>query len=184
MKKDIRDFKDIHHHLRQNESNADESRVASIDYDAAVPAEGYFSVGIHPWSTSKMDDGQLDKAMGNVAEKANDSRSVAIGECGIDRLRGADIDFQKKVFIKHIELSERLRLPLIIHAVRANDIILHLKKELKPKQLWIIHGFRGKKKAALQYLDNGIALSLGKNSTLKLTDEYPQNMIFTETDED
>lgn len=183
MKKNIREFNDIHHHLRPNESNADESRIASIDFDAEIPVEGFFSVGIHPWSTYKIDENNLDKAMEIVSEKTYNIRAVAIGECGIDRLRGANIDFQKKIFIKHIELSEQLELPLIIHAVRANDLILHLKKELQPKQLWIIHGFRGKKEAALQYINNGIALSFGKNSTLDMTDEFPHNMIFRETDE-
>ncbi|MDE5554967.1 MAG: TatD family hydrolase [Muribaculaceae bacterium] len=183
MKKDIRDFDDIHHHLRPHESNADESQIASIDFDGEIPSEGYFSVGIHPWSTVNMDENMLAKAMNMVAEKADNSRAVAIGECGIDRLRGANIDFQIQTFKKHIELSERLGLPLIIHAVRANDIILRLKKELKPRQLWIIHGFRGKKEAALQYIDNGIALSINKNSIFELTNEFPQNMIFRETDE-
>lgn len=183
MRKDIRDFNDIHHHLQSNESNTDESRIASIDFDDAVPDEGYFSVGIHPWSTENMDEITLDQAMTFVEEKAENQRAVAIGECGVDRLRGANIDFQIKTLKKHIELSERLKLPLIIHAVRANDIILHLKKELQPRQLWIIHGFRGKKEAVHQYLDNGIAISLGKNSTLP-TGEFPQDMIFAETDED
>ena len=182
MRKDIRDFQDIHHHLLPNENNEDESRIASIDYDAEVPDKGFFSVGIHPWSTENINENNTDKAMEIVSEKANNLRSVAIGECGIDRLRGTNIDLQKKIFIKHIELSERLHLPLIIHAVRVNDIILHLKKELQPKQLWIIHGFRGKKETAIQYINNGIALSLDKNSTLNITDEFPQNMIFRETD--
>ena len=183
MRRDIRSFTDIHHHLQPGESNADESRVASIDYDAAIPSEGFFSVGIHPWSTSNMDENELDRAMEIVTEKAADQRAVAIGECGVDRLRGADIAFQEKVLRKHIELSEHLGLPLIIHTVRANDIILRLKKELRPKQLWIIHGFRGKKETALQYLDRGIALSLPENSPLKSTPEFPQSMLFSETDE-
>lgn len=184
QKKSIYDFEDIHHHLKPYESNADESRVANIDYDAEMPQEGYFSVGIHPWSTETLDVNDLDLAMDMVESKASDRRAVAIGECGIDRLRGGELDFQKQVFRKHIELSERLKLPLIIHAVRANDIILRLKKELRPQQLWIIHGFRGKKETALQYLDRGIALSLGKNSNLKTSDEFPPSMIFNETDED
>ncbi len=182
MRKDIRSFADVHHHLAPGEINADESRVASIDYEAAVPAEGYFSVGIHPWSTVGMDDEELDRAMAIVAEKATNDRVVAIGECGIDRLRGNDLAFQEKVFRKHIELSEKLGLSLIIHAVRANDIILRLKKELRPKQLWIIHGFRGKKETALQYLDRGIALSLAADSPLRSAGEFPQSMLFSETD--
>lgn len=183
MKRDIRTFTDIHHHLQPGESNADENRIASINYDADLPAEGYYSVGIHPWSTTDMNENELDRAMNSVTEKAVAHRAVAIGECGVDRLRGGDLDFQEKVFRKHIELSERLGLPLIIHAVRSSDIILRLKKELRPKQLWIIHGFRGKKETALQYLDRGIALSLSADSPLKSLSEFPQSMLFSETDE-
>lgn len=180
--KNIREFEDIHHHLSAGEDCNDQSRVVSIDYDEDVPPQGYYSIGIHPWSTTGLEPEELDRAMKLVESKVDENRTVAIGECGIDRLKGAPVEFQETVLRRHIALSERLQLPLILHAVRANDIILRLKKEIRPRQLWIIHGFRGKTSVAEQYINNGIAISVNKAVAVDLPQSLPAHMIFSESD--
>ena len=69
---------------------------------------------------------------------------------------------QLKVFRSMIELSERLRKPLIIHCVKAEDVILGLRRDLAPRQTWLVHGFRKKPQAAAMLLDAGIRLSFGE----------------------
>lgn len=177
--KDIRDFKDIHSH-RMNCCN-DETLVC-LSFDDDVKSEGFYSIGLHPWKTD-MDKQSLEQAMNEVTLKASHRNVVAVGECGIDRLRGADIKVQTEIFRRHIALSEQLHKPLIIHAVKSYDIILRLKKELKPSQLWIIHGFRGKPETARQLTDNGIALSFGEKFNSESVLVTPADLLFTETDE-
>lgn len=114
-------------------------------------------MGIHPWETGATPDFEL-------LERAAAHPSVAaIGETGVDRLRGAGIDTQTNVFRRHIALSESLRKPLILHVVKALDIILAVKKECRPAMPWIWHGFRGNATMAKQLADNGILLSLGSH---------------------
>lgn len=176
--RDIRSFSDIHSH----HPGAGDDTVVSLDYDRAIPSEGYYSIGLHPWQTD-MTAEALAAAIDEVRRKATDERVVAIGECGIDRLRGGDINTQTDIFRRHVDISESLGKPLIIHAVRSFDMLLSLKKEIKPQQLWIIHGFRGKAALARQLLDAGFALSYGERFNPEAVALTPAGSLFTETDE-
>ena len=68
---------------------------------------------------------------------------VAVGEAGFDKLTAAPMELQVRMFEKQVELSEKYRLPLIIHCVKAMDELLAVRKKLNPAQPWIWHGFRG-----------------------------------------
>lgn len=175
--KTLREFKDIHSH---NPVPSDD-RVISLDYDSDVSAKGYYSVGIHPWRTAEIDS--LDDMMSSLATKASKENVVAIGEAGLDRLRGADIDRQKEIFTAQARLAEQIGKPLVIHCVKAFDLLMSLKKKLNPEQTWIVHGFRGKPETARQLLDAGISLSFGEKfnpETLRIVDD---DRLYTETDE-
>ncbi len=121
--------------------------------------------------------------MAALENTAVSTRITAIGECGLDRLRGADIKRQEQLFARHILLSEQLRKPMIIHCVRAFDRLLHMHREYRPRQLWIVHGFRGKPQLASQLIDNGIAISLGERFNPQTANIIPEDHLFFETDE-
>ena len=140
-----------------------------------------YSVGMHPWWTSEV--GDVDALWENIKMLAHHPQVVAVGECGFDRLRG-DMEVQKLVFPWHVSLSESLGKPMILHCVRAFDILLASKKELRPRQRWTVHGFRGCPSLARQLLDAGFDLSFGKqynDESFRLT---PQDRRHVETDED
>jgi TatD DNase family protein len=86
---------------------------------------------------------------------------VALGEIGLDKLCSSDFELQRKAFIKQIELSEEFKLPIIIHCVKASNELFQLKKEIKPSQKWIWHGFN-KIQLLQQTLENEIIPSFGK----------------------
>lgn len=87
----------------------------------------------------------------------------------------------------HYELSETLRKPLILHIVKSFPEIIALRKQWKPTQPWIIHGFRGKPQLARELLAHGFHLSYGKkynpaslaithaSRLLRETDEMPDS---------
>ncbi len=177
--KNIHDFLDIHsHHL----SNAGDRTIVNLDYQDDVPKMGYYSIGLHPWQTD-MTEEKLQSAMEKVREKSSSDRIVAIGECGIDRLRGGEIEKQVSIFKKHISISENVCKPMIIHAVKSFDILLQIRKEINPSQLWIIHGFRGKENVARQLIEKGFALSYGERFNPLSVAATPADLLFTETDE-
>ena len=90
---------------------------------------------------------------------------------------------QLQILKMQIDLSERLRKPLILHCVKSADVIMGLKRDLNPEQPWIIHGFRGKPQQASQLTGKGIYLSFGEKFNPATVLEMPDNMILAETDE-
>ena len=154
--------------------------VISVEPDRFDPRPGlYYSVGIHPWSTSTVgdDDFRLLEAA------ARHPQVVAIGECGIDRLRGADVERQRIIFERHIALSEQLRKPLIVHEVKASDIVLALHAQLRPACRWMRHGARFGVRQAEQYVRHGIYLGFGANRNEQTLQSVPRRLILLETDD-
>ena len=139
--------------------------------------DALYSVGWHPWWGADGADFSW------VERVAADPRVALIGECGIDRLRGGDIDAQIELTRRHALLAERLRKPLILHIVRAWSEILALRASLKPIVPWIIHGFRGNKALADQLIRAGFLLSLGPKAPASLRETLPPDKILFETDE-
>ena len=108
---------------------------------------------------------------------------VAVGEAGLDKLTAAPMELQVRMFEKQVELSEKYRLPLIIHCVKAMDELLAVRKKLNPAQPWIWHGFRGKPQQAGQLIKNGIYLSFGAHYSEETVKGVPVGRLFLETDD-
>jgi TatD DNase family protein len=141
--------------------------------------KGLFSIGIHPWNAGDYSD----ELMRKLKSLINDSRLVAIGECGLDKNSKYPLDFQIRVFEQLIRLSEMAQKPLIIHCVGCFNELFELKKRLNPAQLWIIHGFRGKPELAQQALKAGCELSFGELFNKESILITPVKHLFVETDE-
>lgn len=157
-----------------------EGVVSMASLDATMFEGQLYSVGIHPWNTiSDIEESSFDR----LTELALNPQIVAIGECGIDLSKGGALFKQIQVFKRQIDLAEQVRKPLIIHCVKASDIILGLKRDLKPVQPWIIHGFRGKPSLAKQFTEKGCYLSFGQNFNPDSLLVTPNNLILAETDE-
>ena len=115
-------------------------------------------------------------------------KCIGIGECGLDRLKGADINVQMQIFNFHIQLAETLQKPLIIHCVKAHNELLEIKKKSGSNVPWIVHGFNQNKTIASRLIENGFYFSLGKplmhpesNCSMIITD-IPLKRLFLETD--
>lgn len=121
---------------------------------------GLYAAGIHPWWTGDADF-VLTHYLAALRTLLRLPEVVQLGECGFDRLRGADMDVQRAVFAAQAELSEELRVPMTLHVVRAFDVVLEMHKRMRPSQRWTIHGFRGKPALARQLLAAGFDLSFG-----------------------
>ena len=168
---------DIHtHHLKENVSQYIYSCIPSAFYPQKG---GYYSVGIHPWyiNSETRNEYEYLKKIGSHPQ------IIAIGEAGLDKTISIDLSFQQEIFKLQIELSETLGKPLIIHSVKTSNEIIQLKKELRPKSPWIIHGFRGKKELAEQYTAQDIYLSFGEKYQKDALNSIPLDHLLLETDE-
>lgn len=123
-----------------------------------IPRSGaLYSAGIHPWWTCG-DTEPLFEGLERLLERGV---AVAVGECGLDCLRGAGIDVQREIFRRQVVLAERYALPVTVHCVRAFDVLLAMHKRLRPSTRWTVHGFRGRPALARQLLAAGLDLSFG-----------------------
>ena len=111
--------------------------VSPTDF-APMPGKCY-AVGIHPWHT----EGDVEAQMQALAETAQNEQVKAIGETGLDSLRGAPLEVQMRLFERHIALAEALGKPLVIHCVRTSQQVLKAWSESRKSVAWAIHGFRG-----------------------------------------
>lgn len=146
--------------------------------DVAQPC----SVGLHPWFLPDTAEG-LSAAIRRLEDVASAPLVLAIGEAGFDTLRGAPMALQTIAFRAQAELSERLRKPLVIHAVKTLDMIAGWHREIRATQPWVIHGFRGKPGAAAQLLKAGCMFSFGEHFNAETLRSLPKEVIFAETDE-
>ncbi|SEE25161.1 TatD DNase family protein [Tenacibaculum sp. MAR_2010_89] len=177
------DFIDIHTHATKQCPEI--LSIINIYPNNIVPKNNPFSIGIHPWYITE-NNLQLD--FKNVEQKLYAKNCLAIGECGLDKLSKTNYNLQISVFKKHILLSEKYNKPLIIHCVKAFNDIIHLKKEHKPQQQWIIHGFNKNKQIANDLIKNNIIISIGasflrKEKLQNTIKEIPVENIFLETDD-
>ena len=169
-------FIDLHTHNAEH----DERCIKIVSSNTVTSAANtLFSVGIHPWyiTNSWQEDIQ------SIAAIAGDKRVAAIGECGIDMVKSAaGIETQKEILKAHIAISEKEEKPLILHCVKGYDTIIALYKESRPRQAWIIHGFRGKPEQAAQLLRVGFYLSYGEKYNRDSLAATPLDRLFIESD--
>jgi TatD DNase family protein len=180
------EFYDLHTHQIFLEEDDDPYHSCIFDVyplEFEVAKDSYqrhaFSCGIHPWYSE-----ESDTQMAYLNEIASNPRIVAIGETGLDKLKGPSFEVQIPVFKKHIDLSEKLGKPVIIHCVKAWDEIVRIKKETKPTQPWIIHGYRGKPELTKRLLQENFLFSIGDQINVDSLQLIPLDSMFCETDED
>ncbi|MBE6304271.1 MAG: hypothetical protein E7089_10150 [Bacteroidales bacterium] len=168
---------DLHTHKK------DEEGYLFILNCAAEKAEDIknISIGLHPWDI----DEDWPQKIQEISKKATTENVKAIGECGIDKIGSrATTETQTEVLKAHIELSEQLQKPLILHIVKGQEIIMQLHKKSRPTQAWIIHGFRGKPEQAQQYIAAGFYLSYGTKFNKESLLSTPLERLFIERDEE
>ena len=172
------DFFNIHtHSLVHPES---EILAQSPDLFPSDKLPVYTSIGIHPWFLTEEKAESQWKAL---QKQVSHPSVLAIGEGGLDKLKGPDMELQVKILKQQVALSEEKSLPLIIHCVKAFNELIQLKKELRPHQPWIIHGFRGKEALAIDCIRHGFYLSYGEHFQENALKATPQEKLFIETDE-
>ena len=175
---------DFHCHS-YSENYIDVLEIVSTDPSRNV-ADGLHTIGFHPWwHLDPLQDEEISHLKKHIL--ANKT-CLAVGECGLDKFQGADLDLQIHNFELQIQLANALRLPLIVHCVRKYDSILQLFKK-HAQTTWVIHGFKRDLDLATKMVDQGIRLSVAPHENMTPVFEtclksLPLEMIHLETDSD
>jgi TatD DNase family protein len=175
----------------------------------------YCSIGLHPIHLSNVlaenndDNGSYQfRGRGETFEEKsyqelidNNKKIVAIGETGLDYYhikadskKEEDLvkKNQKEIFLRHLFLAKKNKLPVIIHCREAHkdlyDILKKFKDENSISKHWaVVHCFSGDYDMAKKYFDLGIKISFtGLITFVRQWDEVilksPLENIFVETD--
>ena len=146
------------------------------------------SIGTHPHNAG--DEGHISKE--HILEQCNNDKVIGIGETGLDYFyENSKRDIQIKSLYKHIEVSKKTNLPLIIHARDADDDIIEIltTEYKKEKFTGVIHCFTASQKLADAALNIGFYISFSGIITFKNAENIrksceiiPINRILIETD--
>ena len=179
-------FIDIHTHNTTPEENALKIINAPQSYDFSGQSSNLVSLGLHPWY---LDKNTIEQDFEKLEQNAKNQQVVMIGECGLDRNIDIDLAFQTDIFIRQIQLAERLQKPVVIHCVRAFPEIISIKKKLQPSIPMIIHGFNNNSQICEQLIEHQFYISLGaallnpNSNASKVIKMIPKEKLFLETDD-
>jgi TatD DNase family protein len=121
--------------------------------------------------------------------RAERHRLVGIGEVGLDRWKvqdPAELEVQREIFTRFIELSKELDLPLNVHSRSAGHHAISLLLERGAKRV-LLHAFDGKASKALPAVEAGYFFSVPPSvvrspQKQKLVKQLPLSCLLLETD--
>lgn len=153
------------------------------------PDKLLITVGIHPQ--------EINDSPAELERMVNENYKdiVAIGECGLDFSeidKSADAkamaDKQEKVFRAQIELAQKYKLPLIIHARKAVDEVIEILKEYKDLS-GVFHCYAGGNKRIKKVIELGPNWYFGidgnvtyEEGLVDVVKNIPQDRLVLETD--
>ena len=145
-----------------------ESSKKAVDIASKYPFI-YAAVGVHPCSADT-----TDSCIDELFALAKNEKVVAIGESGLDYYwDDVERDVQKASFIRHIELANKLDLPLIVHNRDAHQDTLEILKT-HPLKSGIVHCFSGSADVAKEVIKLGLYISFSGSLTFKNAKNLPE----------
>ena len=156
--------------------------IISVNPRQFNPQPGrWYSVGYHPW----YDVDQLTEADFDLLEQcARHPQVLAVGETGMDTLRGAPLDIQARVFVRHLQVAHDVGKPVVVHCVRAAQRIIQERHKAELAHVAIaIHGMRANERIAQILIDAGCYLSFGPRFNPAALQSTPLDRLLIETDD-
>lgn len=146
----------------------------------------YTTVGFYPEFADDISDDDL-KELENLA---NHNKVVAIGEIGLDYHNvGFNKEKQIDIFIKQLEIANKLNLPFCIHCRNAADDVFEVLSSHKHliNNSGVMHCYSEGKEYIEKFLSLGLYISFSGNITYKKSDrsflkDIPLDRIVVETD--
>lgn len=145
------------------------------------------TVGLHPHDASDFSPRTIDFLDSLAAEP----KVVAVGETGLDNYYNhSPVEKQKEAFEAHLELAERVQLPVVIHCRDAySELIETLKASYRAGHVpWHVHCFSGNSRELAELIELDCYFSVGGMVTFRkfhgqeLIRAIPAERLLLETD--
>ena len=180
---------DCHTHSQEVSCQA----IRSLTYvewsgDATIEEGQLYSIGFHPWSLP-LEENQTALIDQMQSRLASTPQIVAIGECGIDKVRSNAARSEQLVWLEaQMRLACQLQRPILLHTVRAWAEMIEMRSQMEQEfaQLppMVLHGFRARGEVAQMMLSKGFALSFDRRYDAEaLHLAYEAKALLVETDE-
>jgi TatD DNase family protein len=144
-------------------------------------------IGLYPLNTLELNEKEIERAF-EFFEK-NIGKAKAIGEIGLDKKftkREEEIEKQKRIFERFIDLGKKYEKPLIIHSRYAQRDVLEILEEKEARKV-LLHGFTESEKLIKKAIEMnyfiGVGLIVLENELVKeRVKKIPLEKILFETD--
>ena len=161
-----------------------ESSGAALRLARAYPYV-YAAVGLHPHEAKDFDD----RAFERLLALAQDEKTVAIGETGLDyHYMHSSREAQMHAFRMQLEIARRTGLPVVIHTRDAGEEALEILGQSGIGS-GVLHCFSGDARMAAKAIAMGLYISVAGSVTFKKADalrqavaEIPDDRLLVETD--
>lgn len=147
----------------------------------------YGVVGIHPEEVDSIKENSFEKLVSYLKYP----KIVGIGEIGLDyHYTKENIDLQKSIFKKQLDLAEQYHKPVVIHSREAlQDTYDILKQYPNLKGSVVLHAYSGSLEMAREFSKLGVFFGVGGVVTFKnagkikeVVKEIPLDCFLLETD--
>jgi TatD DNase family protein len=149
------------------------------------------ALGVHPQIVPALEAGEADElavALTRAVAEAADV-VVAIGECGLDG-GVADQPRQAELFRVQLRVARALKLPVIVHVLRAHDVAPRILREEHVMDVGgVLHSYSGGAGLVGVYRDLGLAFSFAGPITypnarrpIEAARLVPDDLLLVETD--
>lgn len=123
----------------------------------------YAAVAVHPHDARTV----TPETLAELEQLVEAQRVVAIGETGLDYYYdNSPRESQRQVFHQHLELAEKLGLPVVVHSRDATQDTLAIIKE-HPNVRYLMHCYSQSRESVKSYLDLGCYISFAGPVTFK-----------------
>jgi TatD DNase family protein len=152
-------------------------------YDIVQPA-----LGIYPIDALQTEQGEsfketdIDKELDFIKQQD----IIAIGEVGLDMKNGQDLEMQKDLFLKLINIAKEKDIPVIVHSRKAEQECIDVLEATGYKKV-VMHCFSGRKHLIKRAADLGYYFSIPTNIVKsehfqQLVKDVHISKLLTETD--
>lgn len=149
----------------------------------------YAAIGVHPSDI----DGLNEETFQWLREQAASSKTVAIGEIGLDYYWDKEPKVQEKQriwFKRQMALAKEVKLPVIIHSRDAAEDTMKIMREVHAEEVpGVVHCYSYSKEMALEFIKMGYYIGVGGVVTFKnakklkeTVEAIPLERILLETD--
>ena len=154
--------------------------VIAQDVDSFDPQPGrFYAVGLHPWRADA-----LDLTAERLLTLASHPQVLAIGETGLDTLRGPALDVQMRLMHIHMQVAQALGKPVVAHMVRTTSQLFAVWRQYdNTVPAIVVHGVRGNENVVKTLVEAGCYVSFGPHFNARAARLVPHDRLLIETDD-